>query len=43
LLPSDAESGELIWEFDIAKASPVTKPAYAELVAKQLLLDEAVS
>ncbi|MBV9559056.1 MAG: HAD family hydrolase [Bradyrhizobium sp.] len=43
LLPSDAESGELIWEFDIAKASPVTKPAYAELVAKQLLLDEVVS
>jgi FkbH-like protein len=30
-LLSDEESGAQTWEFDIAKASPVTKPAYAEL------------
>jgi FkbH-like protein len=31
-LVSDADSGAQTWEFDISKASPVTKAAYAELL-----------
>jgi FkbH-like protein len=33
-LVSDQESGAQTWEFDIAKTSPVTKPAYAELLTQ---------
>ena len=37
-LVSDQESGAQTWEFDIAKASPVTKPAYAELLTQPVRL-----
>jgi FkbH-like protein len=33
-LVSDQVSGVQTWEFDIAEASPVTKPAYAELLTQ---------
>jgi FkbH-like protein len=42
-LVSDARSGTQTWEFDISKASPVTKAAYAELLTKQVSLAEVVS
>ena len=42
-LVSDDESGAQTWEFDIAKASPVTKPAYAELLTKPVRVAEVVS
>jgi FkbH-like protein len=42
-LVSDARSGAQTWEFDISKASPVTKAAYAELLTKQVPLAEVVS
>jgi len=37
------ETGAQTWEFDIAKASPVTKPAYAELLTKPVRVAEVVS
>jgi FkbH-like protein len=42
-LVSDDETGAQTWEFDISKASPVTKPAYAELLAKPVRVAEVVS
>jgi FkbH-like protein len=45
LVSSDVESGAQAWEFDISETSPVTKLAYAELIAKPVLVreDEEVS
>jgi FkbH-like protein len=43
LVSSNAESGVQTWEFDISKTSPVTKAAYAKLVAKPVLVPEVVS
>jgi FkbH-like protein len=43
LVSSDTESGEQTWEFDISTASPVTKAAHAELLAKHELLAEVAS
>jgi predicted enzyme involved in methoxymalonyl-ACP biosynthesis len=43
LVSSDTESGEQTWEFDISKASPITKAAHAELLTKQELLAEVAS
>ena len=42
-LVSDEESGAQTWEFDIAKASPVTKPAYAELLTQPVRFSEVLS
>ncbi len=42
-LVSDDETGAQTWEFDISKASPVTKPAYAELLTKPVRVAEVVS
>jgi FkbH-like protein len=42
-LVSDDETGGQTWEFDISKASPVTKPAYAELLTKPVRVAEVVS
>jgi FkbH-like protein len=42
-LVSDDHSGAQMWEFDISKASPVTKPAYAELLMNPVSLAEALS
>jgi FkbH-like protein len=42
-LVSDHETGAQAWEFDISKASPVTKPAYAELLTKPVRVAEVVS
>jgi FkbH-like protein len=42
-LVSDAASGAQTWEFDISKASPVTKAACAELLMKPVPLAEALS
>jgi FkbH-like protein len=42
-LLSDDKSGVQTWEFDISKASPVTKPAYAELLTKPVRMAEALS
>jgi len=43
LLVSDDEPGAQTWEFDISKASPVTKPSYAELLTKPVHVAEVVS
>jgi FkbH-like protein len=40
-LVSDDENGPQTWEFDISKASPVTKAAYAELLTKPVAPAEA--
>ena len=40
---SDAESGAQTWEFDISKASPITKAAYAELLTESVPVAEVVS
>ena len=37
------EAGAQTWEFDISKASPATKPAYAELLTKPVRAAEVVS
>ena len=42
-LVSDDETGAQTWEFDISKASPVMKPAYAELLTKPVRVAEVVS
>jgi predicted enzyme involved in methoxymalonyl-ACP biosynthesis len=42
-LVSDDGTGAQTWEFDISKASPVTKPAYAELLTKSVRIAEVVS
>ena len=42
-LLSGDESGVQTWEFDISKASPVTKTAYAELSTKPVRMAEALS
>jgi FkbH-like protein len=42
-LISNHDSGAQIWEFDISKASPVTKAAYAELLTKPVPIAEALS
>jgi FkbH-like protein len=42
-LVSDDETGAQTWEFDISKTSPVTKPAYAELLMKPVRVAEVVS
>jgi FkbH-like protein len=42
-LVSDDESGAQTWEFDIAKASPVTKTAHAELLTLPVRFAELVS
>jgi FkbH-like protein len=42
-LLSDDEAGAQTWEFDISKASPVTKPAYAKLLTKPVRVAEVVS
>jgi FkbH-like protein len=42
-LVSEDESGAQTWEFDITKASPVTKAAYAELLTKPVPIAEALS
>jgi FkbH-like protein len=42
-LVSDDEPGAQTWEFDISKASPVTKSAYAELLTKLVRVAEVVS
>ena len=42
-LVSDDESGAQTWEFDIAKASPVTKPAHAELLTRPVRFSEVTS
>jgi len=42
-LVSDDESGAETWEFDIARASPVTKPSYAELLTQPTRLLEVQS
>jgi FkbH-like protein len=39
---SDDETGAHTWEFDISKASPVTKPAYAELLTQPVRVAEVV-
>jgi FkbH-like protein len=39
-LVSADENGAQAWEFDISKASPVTKAAYAELLTKRVALVE---
>ena len=39
---SNEKTGAQTWEFDIAKASPVTKPAYAELLTKSVCVAEGV-
>jgi FkbH-like protein len=42
-LVSDDASGAQTWEFDIAKTSPVTKTACAELLTQQIRLSEVLS
>jgi FkbH-like protein len=42
-LVSDNESGAQTWEFDIAKASPVTKTANAELLTQPVRFSEVLS
>jgi len=42
-LVSHDESGAQTWEFEIAKASPVTKTAYAELLAQPVRFSEVLS
>jgi FkbH-like protein len=42
-LVSDEESGAQTWEFDIAASSPVTKPAYAELLTQPVRFSEVLS
>jgi FkbH-like protein len=42
-LVSGDETGSQTWEFDISKASPVTKPAYAELLTKPVRVTEVLS
>jgi FkbH-like protein len=42
-LVSDAENGAQTWEFDISKASPVTRAAYAEVLTKPVPVAEALS
>jgi FkbH-like protein len=42
-LVSDDESGAQTWEFDIAKASPVTKTAHAELLTQPVHFSEVLS
>ena len=42
-LVSDEESGAQTWEFDIAKASPVTKTAHAELLTQPVRFSEVLS
>jgi len=37
------ESGAQTWEFDIAKASPVTKPPYAELLTQPVSFSKVLS
>jgi FkbH-like protein len=37
------ESGARTWEFDIAKASPVTKPPYAELMRQPVRFSKVLS
>ena len=39
----DDETGAQTWEFDISEASPVTKPAYAELLTNPVRVAEVVS
>jgi predicted enzyme involved in methoxymalonyl-ACP biosynthesis len=40
---SDGQTGAQTWEFDISETSPVTKPAYAELLTKSVRAAEVVS
>jgi FkbH-like protein len=42
-LVSAAENGAQTWEFDISKASPVTRAAYAEVLTKPVPVAEALS
>jgi FkbH-like protein len=42
-LVSDDESGAQTWEFDIAKASPVTKTGYAELLTQPVRFSRVLS
>jgi FkbH-like protein len=42
-LVSEDETAAQTWEFDISEASPVTKPAYAELLTKPVRVADVVS